>query len=74
MKSILLLVLASVFAVQVLAQIDVDTPELRTLRTRYEAMRNAAQQEAEKMNSVDIHNELPESVTNHPSDRFQVAV
>lgn len=49
-------------ALQALAQPDTytytDTPEAQAARAKYEAMRNAAQQEAEKMSTVDVYNEL----------------
>ena len=48
----------SLIASQALAQFDLDTPEMRAGRAKYEAMRNAAQQEAEKMTTVEVHNEL----------------
>ena len=45
-------------ASQALAQLDTDTPEFRAARAKYEALRNVAQQEAEKMSTVDVYNEL----------------
>lgn len=58
MNHISILVLALLFASQVLAQLDIYTPEIRAARAKYEAMRNAAQQEAEKMSTTDVYNEL----------------
>lgn len=40
------------------SQADTDTPESQANRTKYEAMSNAAQQEAEKMSTLEVYNEL----------------
>ena len=58
MKHVLVLVLASLFASQALAEYDPNTPENRAARAKYESMRNAAEQEAEKMATTDVYNEL----------------
>lgn len=50
--------LASLLASQALAQVDIDTPEFRVARAKYEAMRNSAQQEAERMSTLEVYKEL----------------
>jgi hypothetical protein len=51
--------LATILAAQaVAAQIDLDAPEIRADRAKYEAMRTAAQREAEGLSAVAVYNEL----------------
>jgi hypothetical protein len=58
MKRILTALLASLTALQVIGQVDLDTPEMRAGRAKYEAMRQAAEIEAEKISSVEVYKEL----------------